>query len=69
MTLYSTNCPKCKVLIAKLKLKGLEYKLVDDVNEVTKFGSEHGANFAPILELDDGRILDFTEAVRYLSGL
>ena len=41
MKLYSTKCPKCLVLEAKLKLKNLDFDLVTDIDEVVKIGKEH----------------------------
>ena len=30
--LYTTHCPKCKVLTTKLKAKGVDYEEVTDVD-------------------------------------
>ena len=50
MVLYSTNCPKCKVLEMKLKKKNIDYSVFSDVEAMM----EMGIKAAPILELDDG---------------
>lgn len=55
--LYSTNCPKCKVLEAKLKRKGIAYSIITDVDLMIKKGFKQ----APILEID-GEFKDFKEA-------
>ena len=55
--LYSTNCPKCKVLETKLKRKNIPYSIVTDVNLMI----EKGFKQAPILEVD-GEFKDFKEA-------
>ena len=67
--LYSTGCPKCKVLAKKLEAKGVEFEVIDDIFEVSKFAEERGINSAPILVLDDGRLFDFTEANKLINTL
>ena len=49
ITLYTTHCPRCKVLETKLKNKGLDYSVVDDVNEITNLG----ILTVPVLNVDD----------------
>lgn len=61
--LYSTNCPKCKVLEMKLKQKNIEYNVCTDLNEMLS----HGIKAAPALELEDNRILNFGDAVRWVN--
>ena len=65
--LFSTHCPKCRVLENKLKSLDKEFEIIDDNDEVVKFGTENGFNEAPLLVLEDGTILGFTDAVRYLK--
>ena len=65
MKLYSTKCPKCLVLEAKLKLKNLDFDLVTDIDEVVKIGKEHNITAAPILEVE-GNFYDFTAAINYI---
>ena len=38
MTLYTTNCPKCKILESKLKAKNIEYNTVTDIEVMQKKG-------------------------------
>ena len=66
MKLYSTKCPKCLVVEAKLKLKNLDFDLVTDIDEVVKIGKEHNITSAPILEVE-GNFYDFTAAIKYLK--
>ena len=66
MKLYSTKCPKCLVLEAKLKLKNLDFDLVTDIDEVVKIGKEHNITSPPILEVE-GNFYDFTAAIKYLK--
>lgn len=62
--LYSTNCPKCLVLEAKLKGKNLQYTKITDISEMEKLGFAS----APILEVD-GKTLDFEGAIRWVKNL
>jgi glutaredoxin len=60
--LYSTHCPKCKVLETKLKQKGIEFEEINDV-EIMK---SKGFVSAPKLEID-GVVYDFKEAVEWIK--
>lgn len=62
ITLYSTHCPKCKVLEMKLKQKNINYEEINDV-EVMK---AKGFMSAPKLEVD-GEIYDFKDAVDWIK--
>lgn len=61
---YSTNCPKCKILEAKLKQKGIAYTENNDVEEMEKKGLQS----APALEVN-GEILEFGAAVKWVNRL
>ena len=64
IVLYSTGCPRCKVLEQKLNDKGIEYTICDntDVLERKNFMS------VPILEIDE-QILDFAQAIKWVNGV
>lgn len=62
ITLYSTNCPRCKVLEAKLAQKDIQYTLCTDVSIM----QSKGFTEAPVLEVDD-KILSFAEAIRFVN--
>lgn len=64
ITLYTTNCPKCKILKKKLDDKHISYEIVSDVNTMLDLG----IRVAPILKVDE-KMLDFGEAVRYVNTL
>jgi hypothetical protein len=64
VTLYTTHCPKCKVLEKKLALKEINYIEVSDKEKMIQLGFKS----APILEVD-GRIYNFKEANDYLNKL
>jgi len=64
ITLYTTHCPKCKVLEKKLAQKGVEYTEVTDVTEMQKLGIKS----APILDVD-GKKMNQADAIRWLMNL
>lgn len=63
ITLFSTNCPKCKVLTMKLDKKGINYTKVEDVDTMLA----KGIKTAPYLEVD-GELMDFTQAVAWINA-
>ena len=68
ITLYSTNCPKCKVLEMKLKLTGKDFKIVDTIDEVVEVGKMCGITSAPILRVND-EYYDFSKAVEVIKNM
>lgn len=64
VTLYSTGCPKCKILEQKLDMKNVEYKVVSDEAEMIN----KGFMSLPMVDVD-GKEMDFGEAVRWVNGL
>ena len=68
ITLYSTNCPKCKVLEQKLKQKNIEYSTVTDMDEIVEYGRKHNLKSAPILEVDN-EPYDFMQALEYIKNI
>ena len=69
--LYTTHCPKCRVLETKFKQKNLTYTEITDINLM----KEKGFLSAPMLELktagstSDSTILNFSEAVKWVNSL
>lgn len=63
VVLYSTNCPRCKVLKTKMEQTGIEYTEVTDI-EVMK---EKGFREAPMLEID-GEFMNFSQALTWIRG-
>lgn len=62
IVLYSTHCPKCKILETKLKDKGVTYDEVNDVDAMIAKGMKS----APGLEVD-GVVMDFGEAIKWVN--
>ena len=61
--LWSTHCPRCKVLEIKLKQHNSEFEENTNVEEMTAKGVKE----APKLEVD-GVVMDFKQAVEWLKG-
>ena len=66
IVLYSTGCPKCKVLKKKLEQLEVDFSLVENIDDLNKFADEHNIREAPFLVVDD-EILDFKSAIKYLT--
>lgn len=62
ITLYSTGCPKCKVLVAKLNAKNIKYNTVSDIGIIIS----KGISTVPVLEVN-GTIMDFKTAVEWIN--
>lgn len=64
ITLYSTHCPQCKALEMKLNKKNIEYTICDDEAEMKRLGFKA----APILQVDEGKYLPFTDAIKWVNA-
>lgn len=62
--MYSTGCPKCKVLKSKLDAKNIKYQVVGDVDAILA----KGISTVPVLEVD-GKLLDFKQAVEWIGAM
>ena len=62
--LYTTHCPKCKVIENKLKAKNIEFVTVDAQDKLL----ELGITSVPVLKVDD-KMLNFLEANKYVNSL
>lgn len=61
--LYTTHCPKCNILKAKMDEKEICYNIIDDITIM----QEKGFMMAPILEVN-GECLDFKKAVDWVNN-
>ena len=64
MILYSTGCPRCEVLKAKLLQKNVKFDVVDNIEEMLQLGITQ----VPVLKIDDN-LLEFSAAVKYVNSL
>lgn len=68
MVLYTSHCPKCKVLEMKLKQKGIEYQEVDIDPKNLEYLLSQGIQSAPCLKVDN-KLLLFKEAIDFVKTL
>jgi hypothetical protein len=62
LILFTTNCPKCKILEKKMDDKKLNFKLETDVTELI----DMGFTTAPVLKIDND-YLDFGKAIKWIN--
>lgn len=63
VVLYTIGCPKCRVLEAKLKAKGISYTEFTDVDYMVN----NGLTTLPYLEVNS-TIMDFKQAVDWVNS-
>lgn len=64
LILYTTHCPKCKILEKKLNEKHIPY--LEVTNE--EFMINMGINKVPVLSVND-TMLGYSDAVKYVNNL
>lgn len=62
VTLYSTGCPKCKILEKKLLQKSIVFQVVTDRELMISLGF----STMPVLKVND-KIMNFKEAVNWVN--
>lgn len=62
VVLYSIGCPKCRVMEAKLKERGVSYTLCSSEEEMQELGIEE----VPMLRIN-GHLKRFAEGVRWIN--
>lgn len=62
IVLFSTGCPKCRILLKKLDSKGLDYTENKSIEEM----QELGITSAPVLKVGE-ELLDFKSAIRWVD--
>ena len=62
--LYTTHCPKCKILEERLNEKKIKYEVIDNIEELQKM------NFKSVPNLEiDGKIYNYLDSIRYLNKM
>lgn len=61
--LHSTNCPKCRVLEAKLHLSDIPFTINTDIDKM----EDLNIMSVPVLEVD-GKLLTFRAAVDWINN-
>ena len=60
--MYTTHCPKCKVLYMKMMNKNIQFTEVEDIEEMKRLGLKS----APALDVD-GKLMGFAEALQWVK--
>ena len=58
-------CPTCKLLTERLNEKEICYKIETNEQVIEDLGIE----VVPVIQLDDGTILDINESFKWVKGL
>lgn len=61
---YSTGCPKCKVLKAKLDSMGIDYTVFNNIDRMV----EMGIVTVPDLMVD-GKLMNFKQSMEWLNSI
>lgn len=64
MILYSTRCAKCKILEMILQKNEIEFTTSYDISKVV----EAGFRYMPVVELDDGSLISYDEAMEAFNN-
>ena len=67
VVLYSTDCPKCKILEKKLEAKDIKYTKITGSEAVNSIKS-HGFMEAPLLVIDNSLAMGFAPAVNWVNN-
>lgn len=62
--LYTIHCPACDVLQKKLDMKSINYELITS-EDVFR---ELGIDMFPVLQIDDGPLMNFTSARKWVDA-
>ena len=62
--LYTTHCPKCRVLEGKLKSKNIVFTTFTNVDEMIQLGITE----SPVLDYN-GQRMDFVDAINFVNSL
>ena len=64
ITLYTTHCPKCKILQDKLDNKNIQYSICEDRKKMISLGFMS----APMLQVNN-EILNFGAAIKWVNNI
>lgn len=62
--LFSTGCPRCRILENKLEQQNIEFETCKDTDVMIT----RGLQSAPALDVD-GTIMEFVEAIKWAQGV
>lgn len=62
IVLYTTHCPKCKILEKKLKDKNIKYSVCEDVKVMQSLG----ITSVPVLMIDDKK-MNYYDSIQFVN--
>lgn len=62
--IYSTGCPRCRVLESKLNKAHIEYEECDDIDVMRSMGITE----VPVIDIGDGELMNFVDACRWINA-
>ena len=66
MIVYSVGCNHCKMLMMLLDAKKIEYKEVCPNSSEIEMLSEKGFRSLPVVELEDGNLISYQDAIKLI---
>lgn len=69
--LYTFGCPQCRNLEKKLKEKNIEiieHNIVDSEDDLN-YIMDKGFNHAPVIELENGEMMKYADALKWIGGI
>lgn len=67
IVLYSTDCPRCKVLEKKLGQKNIDFTINKNTDDIMSVANKTGFISAPLLEVD-GQVMGFEQANQFINN-
>ena len=67
IVLYSTDCPRCKVLEKKLGQKNIDFIINKNTDDIMNVAHKTGFISAPLLEVD-GQVMGFEQANQFINN-
>lgn len=61
--LYSTHCPKCRILEKKLDEKNIKFEICEDIETM----QNKGISSVPVIEVNNEK-MSYYDAVKYVNG-
>ena len=63
LIVYSTGCPRCKILAMTMDKKGVPYEVNNDIATMEQLGIMS----VPVLSVD-GKLLPYDEAIKWVNS-
>ena len=68
ITLFSNDCPRCKVLEKKMMQKGIVFSINKNQNDLMAAAAQAGLQSTPIVQVDQ-QWMDFATANQFINSL